>query len=80
MTVGRVLLEHHAPGESAGRFRARSTPRPRHLAAQGIYGGGRGPFGWDVVVHTALRNCTRDEGRSFLRQDKSRKGERENVI
>src|ERR1700719_2804097 len=28
-------------------------------------------------VHTAVRNCTRDEGRPFLRQDKSRKGERE---
>ena len=28
-------------------------------------------------VQTAMRNCTRDEGRSFLRQDKSRKGERE---
>src|ERR1700730_13638878 len=30
-----------------------------------------------TAVHTAVRNCTRDEGRSFLRQDKSRKGERE---
>jgi hypothetical protein len=28
-------------------------------------------------VHTAMRNCTGDEGRPFLRQDKSRKGERE---
>jgi hypothetical protein len=26
-------------------------------------------------VHTVVRNCTRDEGRPFLRQDKSRKGE-----
>src|ERR1700693_3529626 len=36
-----------------------------------------GPVSRVTPVQTAMRNCTRDEGRPFLRQDKSRKGERE---
>jgi DNA invertase Pin-like site-specific DNA recombinase len=31
------------------RIRERIRDAKRHLAAQGVYGGGKKPFGWDVV-------------------------------
>src|SRR5271166_722813 len=75
--------------EMPGRFSLPSLPlrengEPR-VARTPISSFRLKPFAWRKMglvsrvspVQTALRNCTRDEGRSFLRQDKSRKGERE---
>jgi hypothetical protein len=37
---------------------ARLTPRlKRHLASQGVYGGGKRPFGFDVVNDRLVRNA-----------------------
>jgi putative DNA-invertase from lambdoid prophage Rac len=54
-------------GNGIGELRERSRDVKRHLASQGVYGGRKRPFGYDVVDKRLVSNPKEQEAMARMR-------------